>query len=175
MKEIHINDFRKVFNQEKENTDVAFINVCRPREYNEKHIEGIINIPLDDIVSRAGELSNKKKVYLHCNSGKRSAHAGELLEKSGAAAEVFSVQGGLMAWTKAGFPTASLPQSGMSLVRQTFLTAGMIVLLGLILFFITESTLALAIPAFVGAGMVFSGLTGWCGMQLLLSRMPWNK
>lgn len=31
------------------------------------------------------------------------------------------------------------------------------------------------LSAFVGAGLVFAGVTGFCGLGLLLSAMPWNK
>jgi hypothetical protein len=31
------------------------------------------------------------------------------------------------------------------------------------------------IAAFVGAGLIFSGVTDTCGMGLLLARMPWNR
>jgi len=59
-------------------------------------------------------------------------------------------------------------------MRQVFIGAGSIVLLGTVMTYLFGATYLL-IPLFVSLGLLVSGLTGWCGMAILLSKMPWNK
>ena len=59
-------------------------------------------------------------------------------------------------------------------MRQVQIAAGSLVLLGLIL----SQTVAPAwilLCWFVGAGLTFAGLSGFCGMARLLALMPWNR
>jgi len=95
------------------------------------------------------------------------------LRELGATAELVNVEGGLLAWQEAGFRTTSLT-SRLPIMRQVFIGAGSLVILGLVPGYFINDTYLL-IPAFVAIGLLVSGLTGWCGMALLLSKMPWNK
>jgi rhodanese-related sulfurtransferase len=147
--------------------------VCTPAEYNEKHIAGVRNVPLDEIARRVQEFSGKKTVYVHCRSGNRSAKAIDLLKSLGVKAELVNVSGGLMAWGKAGFETLSLTHR-MPIMQQTLLAAGSLTLAGYILSaFVHPAFILLSVA--IGAGLTFAGLTGWCGMSYALSKMPWNK
>lgn len=175
MKNITVKLFKKILDVEKNNSSVAFINVCTPVEYAEKHIEGVESIPLDVLEKNLSSLKDKQTIYVHCRSGKRGEKAIEKLIASGLNAEMINVVGGLTAWEEAGFATNSLSSSKMTVMRQVFLTAGALVLLGIVLSFITDNTKFLFISAFVGLGLSISGATGWCGLQMLLSKMPWNK
>jgi len=173
MKHITVEAFKEVLETEKNNDSVDFINVCEPAEYKEKHIEGVRSTPLGTLESRVSEFANKKTVYVHCRSGKRGQQAIEKLQAAGVTAELVNVEGGIMAWDEAGHPTNSLTNR-MPLMRQVLLAAGLLILLGAIASHtVSESFYYLVI--FVGAGLTFSGLTGWCGMAMLLSKMPWNK
>jgi len=173
MTEITIDTFKEVIGAEKNNSSVDFINVCTPSEYNEKHISGVRNVPLDEISKRVQEFSGKKTIYVHCRSGNRSRKAIDLLKSLGVNAELVNVSGGLLAWRKAGFDTVSLT-SRMPILQQTLLAAGSLVLAGFILSaFVHPSFIYLSV--FVGAGLTFAGLTGWCGMSYALAKMPWNK
>ena len=88
-------------------------------------------------------------------------------------AELVNVEGGLLAWQEAGFETGSLT-SRLPIMRQVFIGAGILVLGGILLtHFITYDFILL--PLFVSLGLLVSGVTGWCGMAILLSKMPWNK
>ena len=71
MKHISISSFKEVIKNEADNPTVAFINVCTPAEYNEKHIKGVRNIPLDTLSENVTELQTKKTIYIHCRSGNR--------------------------------------------------------------------------------------------------------
>lgn len=107
MKHISISAFRQTLEAEKMNSTVAFINVCTPDEYAAKHIEGVQNLPLDQLESRVAELKGKETIYVHCRSGNRSMRAIETLERLGVQAELVNVEGGIMAWEAAGLKTAS--------------------------------------------------------------------
>ncbi len=172
MQHISVSSFKEVIHAEKNNTSVDFINVCTPAEYKEAHIEGVRNVPADDIVRRAQEFEGKKTIYVHCRSGRRSQKAIEALQQAGVKAELVNVEGGLMAWNQAGFNTLSLT-TRLPIMRQVMLTAGALVLSGVALSYVNPQFIL--ISAFVGAGLTFAGITGWCGMNMVLSRMPWNR
>jgi rhodanese-related sulfurtransferase len=173
MKHITIETFKEVIEAEQGNSTVDFINVCTPAEYKEKHIGNVRNVPLDQLEKRVGELSGKKTVYVHCRSGSRGRQAIEKLQALGVTAELVNVEGGLLAWDEAGFATRSLT-SRMPIMRQVLLVAGLLILLGYVLS-LTVSPLGIYLSVFVGAGLTFAGASGWCGMSLLLAKMPWNK
>jgi rhodanese-related sulfurtransferase len=173
MKHISVSAFKEVIESESNNSTVDFINVCTPAEYKEKHIKGVRSVPLDTIHTHVEELNKKKTVYIHCRSGNRGRQAIEKLQSLGVVAELVNVEGGLMAWEEAGHQTGS-HTSRLPLMRQVFIAAGGLVLGGLILTHTVDYKFIL-LPLLVSLGLLVSGVTGWCGMALLLSKMPWNK
>jgi rhodanese-related sulfurtransferase len=84
------------------------------------------------------------------------------------------LEGGLEAWKKAGLPTLVDVNRPIEVMRQVQIAAGSLVLLGVLLA-ATTSSWFLLLAGLVGAGLVFAGLSGWCGMALLLARAPWNR
>lgn len=172
-KEISVNELKEVLKEEHNGNQTDFINVCTPAEYREAHIPGVRNVPLSDIESHREEFAQKERVYVHCRSGNRARQAIERLRAAGVTAELINVTGGLTAWQEAGLPTNEA-RGGIPLMRQVQIAAGTLVLLGHALFFVV-GPLGLALSAFVGAGLLFAGLTGWCGMAMLLARLPWNR
>lgn len=172
MKHISVDAFKQVLTAEKSNDSIDFINVCEPAEYKEKHIEGVRSVPLGEIASHLSEFEHKKTVYVHCRSGNRGKQAIEKLQAAGVTAELVNVEGGITAWDEAGHPTRSLT-SRMPLMRQVLLAAGLLILTGFIGSYVIHEYFMYIMPA-VGLGLTFSGVTGWCGMAMLLSKMPWN-
>jgi len=173
MKHISVDAFKQVLQAEKNNNSIDFINVCEPAEYKEKHIEGVRSVPLGTLGFHVDEFSNKQTIYVHCRSGKRGQQAIEKLIAAGVTAELVNVEGGITAWNEAGHPTNSLTNR-IPLMRQVLLAAGILILIGFIGGYVVHPYVAFLMPA-VGIGLTFSGLTGWCGMAMLLSKMPWNK
>lgn len=173
MKHISISAFKEVIESEANNSTVDFINVCTPAEYKEKHIKGVRSVPLDILHSKVDELNRKKTVYIHCRSGNRGRHAIEKLQSLGVTAELVNVEGGLLAWEEAGHETGS-HTSRLPIIRQVFIGAGGLVFGGVLLTYFVGDAFIL-VPLFVSLGLLVSGFTGWCGMALLLSKMPWNK
>lgn len=173
MKHISISAFKEVINSEANNSTVDFINVCTPAEYKEKHIKGVRSVPLDTLHTQVAELNQKKTVYIHCRSGNRGRKAIEKLQSLGVTAELVNVEGGLLAWEEAGHETGS-HTSRLPIMRQVFIGAGGLVLTGVLLTHFVDYNF-IFLPLFVSLGLLLSGVTGWCGMAILLSKMPWNK
>jgi len=155
---------------------VDLVDVRMPTEYREVHAEGAVNFPLDSLnpKSVAGSLVNGsgKPIYVICKSGNRSTKAAQKFLDAGIE-NVVNVEGGTTAWVDAGLPVKR-GKKAISLERQVRIAAGFLVLLGAVLgFFVNPYFIALS--AFVGAGLMFAGITDTCGMGMMLSKMPWNR
>jgi rhodanese-related sulfurtransferase len=155
--------------------DVDLIDVRTPVEFREVHVGHARNLPLDRLNVRqlAAERADAgRPLYVICRSGNRGKQACQRLLSAGIA-NVVNVEGGTQAWDAAGLPVVRGKQA-ISLERQVRIAAGSLVLVGALLgYFAHPYWIALA--AFVGAGLVFAGITDTCGMGMLLARMPWNR
>jgi hypothetical protein len=65
-------------------------------------------------------------------------------------------------------------KSGLSIMRQVQWVIGSSTLAGALLALFVDPLFAI-IPAVTGAGLVVNGATGWCGLSIFLSKMPWNR
>ena len=150
-----------------------FLDVRTPVEHREVHIDGCRLVPLDalDAGVMARELAGRKAVIV-CRSGNRAKQAAAMMEAAGVV-DCVVMDGGMQAWQAAGLPVVR-GQKAMSLERQVRVAAGLMVLAGVALgTWVHPAWYGLS--AFVGAGLVFAGLTDWCGMGLLLAKAPWNQ
>lgn len=148
------------------------VDVREHPEFAAGRIAGARLLPLGDIGRRAGELNRDLPVICVCRSGKRSAQAAEKLAALGFV-QVRQLEGGLLAWERAGLPLEKDARAPWALERQVRFAAGLLVLAGLGLSLVWPP--AVGLSWFVGAGLVFAALTDWCGMGLLLAKMPWNR
>lgn len=154
---------------------VELIDVRTPVEFREVHVDFARNVPLHDLdpaVILRDRTADDEPLYLICRSGSRGKQACEKFLAAGYA-NVRNVEGGMLAWVENSLPVAR-GVKGMSLERQVRIAAGMLVLLGVILGWLVHPGF-LGLAAFIGAGLVFAGLTDACGMAMLLARMPWNR
>lgn len=151
----------------------SVIDVRTAAEYEGEHISGSRLIPVDQIESRVNEVrAVPAPRLLLCRSGGRAAMAKKTLEKHHVAG-LSVITGGIGAYVKAGGVTVK-GRSRISLERQVRIAAGSLSLLGVLLgFFVHPGFLILS--GFVGAGLIFAGVTDWCGMGMLLAKMPWNR
>ncbi|MFY8149495.1 MAG: rhodanese-like domain-containing protein [Prochlorococcaceae cyanobacterium] len=150
---------------------VSVIDVREPMEYVGGHIAASLNVPLSRLLE--SDLPEGPLVLV-CQSGNRSSQGLQRLEQSGHLAPVVDLEGGIPAWHQAGLPLRKLRNAPLPLMRQVQIAAGSLLLLGLIL----SHTLAPAwilLTWFVGAGLTFAGISGFCGMARLLAVMPWNR
>ena len=88
--------------------------------------------------------------------------------------EAYYLDGGVEAWKDAGPPVHTNKQAPLEIMRQVQIAAGALILIGVGLGWLVSQNF-FALSAFVGAGLFFAGLSGWCGMALLLKAMPWNR
>lgn len=150
------------------------LDVRTPAEFEEAHIAGSVLHPLGDLdaaeVNRLAQ--GKKNCVVICRSGNRARQAAEKLTPQDLP-QLSILEGGIQAWEKAGLPLNRGAKT-MSLERQVRIAAGALVFIGAILgYFVHPAWIALS--GFVGAGLVFAGITDTCGMGMLIARMPWNN
>jgi rhodanese-related sulfurtransferase len=155
---------------------IDLIDVRTPVEYQTAHVEFARNVPLDQL--NAAELMRTRKssaseyLYVICHSGSRGRQACEMLLKAGFP-NVFNIKGGTMACMEHALPIVRGKKS-ISLERQVRIAAGSLVLLGAALGWLVHPAF-IGLSAFIGAGLVFAGITDTCGMGMILARMPWNQ
>jgi len=153
------------------NAGARLVDIRGADEHVRESIPGALNVPLD----RIGELPRDgSQVIFHCRSGMRTtANAGQLAAAAGDA-PAYILSGGIDAWRAAGQATVTDRSQPLEIMRQVQITAGALVLSGVLLgLFVAPAFFGLS--AFVGAGLMFAGVTGWCGMANLLRAMPWNR
>lgn len=153
------------------------LDVRTPPEHAEVHVPDVYLAPLDRLdataLASANGFAKDQPLFIFCRSGGRAKQAAEKLEKSGYT-QCSVVEGGTMAWAEAGLPVNRGTSSVMSLERQVRIAAGAIVLTGALLAqFVAPGFIWLS--GFVGAGLIFAGITDSCAMGMLISKMPWNQ
>jgi rhodanese-related sulfurtransferase len=159
------------------NGEIDLIDVRMPTEYREVHADGAVNVPLDSLNPTAvvGMRNGRSEepLYVICKSGNRSSKAVQKFLDAGFD-NVVNVEGGTTAWVDASLPVVR-GKKAISLERQVRIAAGSIALLGSLAAMVTGNVYFAGIPAFIGAGLTFAGITDTCGMGMMLSKMPWNQ
>jgi rhodanese-related sulfurtransferase len=152
---------------------VQLIDVRTPAEFQEAHVDFARNVPLDQLQPEALTPGEKgEALYVICRSGNRGKQACQQLEAVGL--DVVNVEGGTLAWEAAGLPVVRGSRKVISLERQVRIAAGFLVLVGAVLAIVVHPYFA-GLSAFIGAGLMFSGITDTCGMAMMLALMPWNQ
>ena len=75
VKQFHWKDLPKVYGEK----DAFLLDVRTPQEFAAGHFPGAVNIPVDELRSRLGELDRNKRIYVNCQSGLRSYIACRML------------------------------------------------------------------------------------------------
>ena len=150
---------------------VQLVDVRSPLEFDSEHIEGSKNIPLDDLGYRSGEIKNDCTTVLICRSGVRAGRAADLLASYGMNVSVLA--GGVTDWKKCGLPLIE-GKKRLSLERQVQLTIGILLLSSVSAGWYINPAWFI-VPGIIGAGLTFAGLSGFCGLAVVISKAPWNK
>jgi rhodanese-related sulfurtransferase len=153
---------------------VGLVDVREPDEYEYEHIPGARSVPLGNCEELLSSSDLPEKLVLQCQSGNRSAQAVRKLLQSNPRVRLYSLDGGLSEWKKKGYQTERGRGAVLPIMRQVQIGAGSFVLLGVALSLFVSSYFWV-VPAFVGAGLVFAGVTGFCGLARVLQVMPWNR
>ncbi len=150
------------------------VDIREPMEHARERIPGARLVPLSKLDAAAvAAICRGAPVIFHCLSGNRTNTNAACL--AGAApGKAYVVAGGLAAWKAAGLPTALDRKAPLDLMRQVQIATGSLVVAGAALA-AAVSPWFILLAGLVGAGLVFAGTTGFCGMARLLARMPWNK
>ena len=152
------------------------VDVREADEHRQQRIAGAASVPSSTILP--GQVpaeipgSNGIATVVHCRSGRRSADAARALRAAGC--QVINMSGGIEAWKAAGLPVVEDRAAPMTVMQQTQLVMGALVLASTIAGAFW-SPWALVLAGFIGSGMMFAGLTGSCAMADLLAKAPWNR
>ncbi|HUJ71938.1 MAG TPA: rhodanese-like domain-containing protein [Verrucomicrobiae bacterium] len=155
---------------------LELLDVRTPAEHAAVHIPGARLLPLDKL-DAAAFLANRRKtdvpLCILCVSGVRAAKAREKFQRAGFA-ECVVVEGGIDAWIQAGLPVQRGESRVIPMIRQVQITVGVLSATGAALALGVNTWFAV-IPLITGCGLLFAGLTGTCGLALILAKMPWNR
>lgn len=159
--------------------DIVVLDVREQDEFAAEHVPGSIWVPLSQFAHSApGVLQSLvgRRVLLMCRSGSRAGMAREQIEKLGFRGQIdISVfDGGILEWKRQGKPLIVRKAAALPIMRQVQLAAGLLVLSSSLLGLYADPR-AVWVSVFVGGGLSFAGLTGFCGLARLLAMMPWNR
>jgi len=159
--------------------DTCILDVRTAAEVKSAALPGSLNIPLHELTAARlqTEITSSgkdgSKIYLLCQVGRRAEMAADQLAGH-IDAELYVIEGGINAIQQAQIPLQQSGKEVISLERQVRIAAGFLVFTGVILgTFVNSAFYGLA--GFVGAGLMFAGITNTCMMGILIARMPWNK
>lgn len=148
----------------------VLVDVRSAEEFRAEHVALAVSVPLDSLPAALPALAGRRVVF-QCQRGTRGASACAL---AGAReGESCNLEGGIEAWKAAGLPVVTASRA-LPLFRQVQIAVGLIVL-ALVLAGFALAPAFFALAGLIGAMLAIAGVTGWCGMALLLQRMPWNR
>jgi len=137
-------------------------------EWVECHIDGAKLVPLGDLKSDPQRGAIAPEVLTLCKTGRRATEAAQILAEHGVA-KAFVIKGGIEEWQNAGLKTEKAEEGPISMERQVRIGAGVLVLLGLLV------PRLRVVSWFVPCGLIFAGVSNWCGMGKVLAKAPWNQ
>lgn len=148
------------------------VDVREPAEHAASRIAGAALHPLSrfDAARLAG---HSGPIVIHCLKGGRGETACQKLLAANPDIEVYNLTGGIQGWAAAGLPVQNGGRRVLPLDRQVQLTIGIILLTTVALSLLVAPGFVW-LAALVGMGLTIAGLTGFCGLALVMARMPWN-
>lgn len=152
------------------------LDVRTPPEHAAAHVPGVKLVPLDDL-DPAAWLARREQpaapLYVFCQAGGRAKKAIERFRAAGFDGGVL-VEGGTEAWIAAGLPVERGASRVLPLQRQVHLVIGFVNVLGALLAMTVDVRFAI-LPLITGCGLLTHATTGWCGLGLLMAKLPWNR
>lgn len=157
-----------------DNNEAVLVDVREPAEYAAENIQGAKLIPLGNISKSALPACADKKLVIHCRKGGRGGSACQKLLSEDPALDIYNLEGGIEAWRAAGLMVASSGKFFLPLDRQVQLVIGLVLIVGSVLGYLFSPAWFL-LTGLIGAGLTMAGATGFCGLALLMAKMPWNQ
>lgn len=152
----------------------VLIDIREADEHARERIPGARHHALSRIDADTPVREGDEVLVFHCRSGARTVGNATRLAGAAPACDTYSLEGGLDAWKKAGLPVTLDRRQPIDIMRQVQIGAGGLVLLGVVLGGLVAPGFY-ALSGIVGAGLLFAGTTGFCGMARVLAMMPWNR
>lgn len=161
------------------NGEAILIDVREADEFKNEHIAYALSVPLSSLEGgfQMLDIPKEKTILFQCLKGSRGQIACERIEGLGSCQnKIINIEGGIEAWKERGFPIISAASSApqISIFRQVQMIAGLLIALFVLIGF-AGITLTFVLAGVIGAALFIAGLTGWCGLALVLNKMPWNK
>ncbi|MEC8067362.1 MAG: rhodanese family protein [Pseudomonadota bacterium] len=161
--------------------EAILIDVREPDEFKAEHIAYALSVPLSSLEGgfQMLEIPSDKTILFQCLKGSRGQMACQRIQGMDSCKNnVMNIEGGIEAWKAAGLPVigASVTKktAKISIMRQVQMIVGFLIAFCVLMGF-TGMTFAFILAGVFGAALCFAGLSGWCGLAILLSKMPWNK
>lgn len=151
----------------------VLIDIRETDEHARERIPGAHHHPLAHIATNSPARDDSGLLIYHCRSGARTKGNADKLAAASQNCQAYILEGGLDAWKKAGLPVTLDRSQPIDIMRQMQIAAGGLVLMGAVLGFLVSPAFY-GLSAVVGAGLLFAGISGFCGMARLLGLMPWN-
>ncbi len=158
----------------------VIIDVREEDEFIAEHIEHSINIPLSSFANIAPGILNQlstRDIIIMCRSGVRATQAQHMAKGLGFDdAHIFEVyDGGIIQWRKTGNPVISRKvKAPLPLMRQVQLVIGLMAISFGMLGALVDPIYSYG-AAFIGAGLLVAGATGFCALANILGMLPWNR
>lgn len=163
----------KTLNQWLKEESAVLVDVREPAEHLAARITGARLHPLSRF--DPGDLAGHgNRIVIHCLKGGRGATACARLLQEQPDLDVYNLEGGIEAWRAAGLPVVTGERKILPLDRQVQLAIGLILLATAALALLADP-LFVVLAGLIGLGLTVAGLTGFCGMAMVLARMPWNR
>ena len=152
---------------------VVFVDIREKDEHRCEHIVDSECISLSDVSNESlSRIPADKTVVFYCQSGNRTGQAA--VQFSELNCQSCILDGGISAWKKAGGKTIVDAKAPLPIMRQVQIVAGLLILIGIVLSYLVSPYFNL-LSGFVGAGLLFAGVSGFCGMANILNLLPYNK
>ena len=84
-------------------SDLVILDVRTVAEFEDGHIEGAINVPVDELATRLDELSKDDELLVYCRTGNRSGSAVSILSDAGYT-KIYHMHEGISVWIQQGHP-----------------------------------------------------------------------
>lgn len=149
------------------------VDIREPDEFAREHVTGAIAAPLSTFEQANLTIDPARDVVFMCRTGNRTGSNCDRLAGR-VEGRAWVLEGGLDAWKAAGLPVVANRKAPLEMIRQVQIGAGSLVLIGVGLGVLVHPSFY-ALSAFVGAGLLMAGLTGFCGLARVLALAPWNR
>lgn len=154
--------------------EAVLLDVREPAEHSSAYIEGASLLSLGNVCCNSLPEHKDKKLVLHCQKGMRGNNACEKLLKENPHLELYNLTGGIEAWEAAGLPVIKGKKRILPLQQQVQLTIGLGLIASTVLGYAVNPLFFILCGLF-GLGLTIAGITGFCGLALVMARMPWNQ